>query len=153
MNIEIRKAKRDDVTSIVRLLASDLLGAQRELYQNPLPEKYYSSFEEIDSDKNNHLIVCEIDKKIAATLQLTIIPYLTYQGGRRALIEAVRVDSNYRGQGLGKKMLQWAISKAQELSCHLVQLTTDKKRPDALEFYKSLGFVSSHEGLKLSLNS
>jgi len=153
MNIEIRKAKRDDVASIVRLLASDPLGAQRELYQDPLPEKYYSSFEEINFDKNNYLVVAEADKKIVGTLQLTLIPYLTYQGGKRALIEAVRVDDNYRGQGLGKEMLQWAITQAQELGCHLVQLTTDKKRPDALEFYKSLGFVSSHEGLKLSLNS
>jgi len=153
MKIEIRKANQADVASIVQLLAADPLGAQRELYQDPLPEKYYSSFEEINSDKNNYLIVAEADKKIIATLQLTIIPYLTYQGGKRALIEAVRVDGTYRNKGLGKQMLQWAISKAQELGCHLIQLTTDKKRPEALKFYKSLGFVSSHEGLKLFLNS
>jgi hypothetical protein len=33
----------------------------------------------------------------------------------------------------------------------LVQLTTDKSRPDALRFYESLGFVASHEGMNLSL--
>ncbi len=48
-------------------------------------------------------------------------------------------------------MLEWAINKAKEEGCRIVQLTSDKNRPDALEFYKKLGFVASHEGLKLAL--
>lgn len=52
-------------------------------------------------------------------------------------------------KGLGKQMIEWAVKKSQELGCHMVQLTTDKKRPEALEFYKNLGFSASHEGLKL----
>jgi hypothetical protein len=35
----------------------------------------------------------------------------------------------------------------------MVQLTTDKARPDAKRFYESLGFVASHEGLKLPLTA
>ena len=84
-------------------------------------------------------------------MQLTIIPYLTYQGGKRALIEAVRIDRSCRGEGLGQKMFQWAIHKAKDEGCHVVQLTTDKKRPDALAFYQRLGFIASHEGMKLHL--
>ena len=34
----------------------------------------------------------------------------------------------------------------------MVQLTTDKTRADAKRFYESLGFVASHEGMKLHLN-
>ncbi len=33
----------------------------------------------------------------------------------------------------------------------MVQLTTDKRRPDALRFYETVGFVATHEGLKLPL--
>src|SRR5215212_3990609 len=33
----------------------------------------------------------------------------------------------------------------------MVQLTTDKRRADAHRFYESLGFVASHEGMKLRL--
>jgi hypothetical protein len=33
----------------------------------------------------------------------------------------------------------------------LVQLTTDKSRLDAHRFYRRLGFVASHEGMKLAL--
>ncbi len=35
LNFSIRRAARDDVPDIVRLLADDPLGSQRENYQNP----------------------------------------------------------------------------------------------------------------------
>jgi GNAT superfamily N-acetyltransferase len=90
---------------------------------------------------------------VVGVLQLTYIPSLTYQGGWRALIEGVRVDSGERSQGLGKTLFEWAIARAREHGCHMVQLTTDKARPDAKRFYESLGFVASHEGLKLHLKT
>ncbi|MEO7046425.1 MAG: GNAT family N-acetyltransferase [Ferruginibacter sp.] len=152
MNINFRKATRIDIPSIVRLLADDSLGAAREQYAEPLPAQYYTAFDEINSDKNNCLIVAELDNKVIGTLQLTLITYLTYQGGKRALIEGVRTDKSVRGQGIGKTMLEWAIHKAKNEGCHVVQLTTDKQRPDVFEFYKKLGFIASHEGMKLNLN-
>ena len=85
-------------------------------------------------------------------LQLTRIPYLTYQGGWRALVEGVRVASSRRGQGLGQQLLEEAIRRARTHGCHLVQLTTDKARPEALRFYESLGFIATHEGMKLHLS-
>jgi GNAT superfamily N-acetyltransferase len=91
--------------------------------------------------------------RVVGVLQLTCIPSLTYQGGWRALIEGVRVDSGERSQGLGKTLFEWAIARARERGCHMVQLTTDKARPDAKRFYESLGFVASHEGLKLHLKT
>lgn len=151
MNIQFRKATHMDVPDIVRLLSDDPLGAGREQYADPLPRQYYAAFDVINADKNNYLIVAESDNKIVGTLQLTFITYLTYQGGKRALIEGVRTDKLMRGKGIGKAMLEWAIHKAKEEGCHVIQLTTDKKRPDALEFYKNIGFVPSHEGLKLQL--
>lgn len=33
----------------------------------------------------------------------------------------------------------------------MVQLTTDRSRPEAKRFYESLGFKASHEGMKLHL--
>lgn len=151
MNVTIRKANRQDVVDIVRLLADDALGAKRERYEDPLPSQYYAAFDQINTDNNSCLIVAEIGNKVIGTLQITFITYLTYQGGKRALIEAVRIDRTFRGKGIGKVMFEWAISKSREEGCHLVELTTDKTRPDALHFYKNLGFVPSHEGMKLRL--
>ncbi len=137
---------------IVQLLAHDPLGSQRESYQIPLPANYYLAFDEINSDKNQYLIVVEDGNKIIGTLQLTIITYITYRGGKRGQIEGVRVDEAYRGHGIGNMMIQWAIDKARELGCHLIQLTMDKKRKETIEFYKKLGFIDSHEGMKLHFN-
>jgi GNAT superfamily N-acetyltransferase len=151
--LSIRKAVREDVPIIVELLADDPLGAQREHATDPLPKAYYESFEAIDADPNQRLVVGEREGVIIATLQLTFLPYLTYTGGWRAIIEAVRVARSARGQGLGRKLFEWAIEEARQRRCHVVQLTTDKQRPDALAFYESLGFEATHEGMKLHLPS
>ncbi|MGI9542400.1 MAG: GNAT family N-acetyltransferase [Cyclobacteriaceae bacterium] len=147
----IRKATSADLSAIVKMLADDPLGAKREHFRDPLPKAYHEAFEAIDGDPNQALMVAEIEGAVVGTFQLTYIPYLTYQGSWRVQIEAVRVHSDHRGQGLGKQLFEWAIEQAKEKGAHVLQLTTNKQRPDALAFYKSLGFVASHEGMKLHL--
>ena len=93
----------------------------------------------------------EKDGNIIGTLQMTFITYLTFKGGTRALIEAVRIDKAYRGKGFGKKLFEYAINRAKNKNCHMVQLTTNKSRSEALKFYQSLGFEATHEGMKLLL--
>ena len=146
-----RPAQRKDVEAIVGMLANDPLGQKRENYVAPLPEVYYEAFEKIDKDVNHELMVLEDQGMIIGTLQLSFLPYLTYQGGIRAQIEAVRIHTNHRDKGLGEAIFRWAINRAKERGAHVLQLTTDKKRPDALRFYEKLGFQASHEGMKLHL--
>ncbi len=150
-DLVFRTASRNDVTSIVRLLADDPLGAKRERYQDPLPSNYYDAFSAIDADPNNELVVACNNEQVVGVLQLTFIPYLTYQGGWRALIEGVRVDATLRSKGVGRAMFEWAIARAKQRSCHLVQLTMDKSRPDTRRFYEGLGFQATHDGMKLHL--
>ena len=147
-----RLATAADLPSIVRLLADDALGAQRERLEDPLPAAYLAAFEAIARDANNEVVVAEDEQGAAvAVLQLTFTPHLTHQGGWRATIEGVRVDARLRGSGVVRRLMAWAIDRARVRGCHLVQLTTDKQRPEARRFYESLGFVASHEGMKLSL--
>jgi ribosomal protein S18 acetylase RimI-like enzyme len=151
LHISIRRATRDDVAEIVRLLSDDMLGSTREKYRQPLPPAYYEAFREIDSDKNNELVVVEYGGEIIGTLQLTFIPSLSYQGGTRAQIEGVRVSEKYRSHGIGGRLIDWAIARASAKSCRLVQLTTNNERHAAHRFYERLGFASSHTGMKLDL--
>lgn len=145
-----RKATRKDLSKIVEMIADDELGKTRENFQTPLPDEYLDAFEKINTDKNQELIVVENeDAEITGTLQLSFIQYLTYQGGIRAQIEAVRIRKDKRGLGIGKTMFEWAIRRAKERNAHLLQLTTDKKRPEAIKFYEDLGFKKSHEGMKI----
>ncbi len=152
MELKFRKAAKADVQHIVEMLADDELGELRENYQIPIPKTYLNAFDSIDQDKNQELIVIESNNEIVGTLQLSFIQYLTYQGGIRAQIEAVRIRKGYRNRGLGESFFQWAIERAKQRKAHILQLTTDKSRPDALRFYKKLGFEPSHEGMKMHLN-
>ena len=152
-NVELsyRLATEADLAEIVALLSDDPLGAERENFQLPLPASYIQAFRLIASDKHQALTVVEFNAEIVATFQLSFIQYLTYQGGIRAQIEAVRVKADLRAKGIGKAIFQHAIQAAKSKGAHVLQLTTDKKRPEAKRFYASLGFVDSHEGMKLHL--
>ncbi|MFB9326503.1 GNAT family N-acetyltransferase [Paenibacillus aurantiacus] len=138
--------------AIVRLLSEDELGSTRELVADPLPDAYTEAFASIQNQRGNAVLVAETNGEIIACLQLTFIPGLARQGMLRAQIEGVRVDGRYRGQGIGEQLFRHAIDAARREGCGMVQLTTDKQRPDAHRFYERLGFAASHEGMKLMLN-
>ncbi len=148
--MNFRKATENDVSAIVEMIADDELGKKRENFKNPLPKAYLKAFENINSDANQELIVVENENsEIIGTMQLSFIQHLTYRGGVRAQIEAVRIRKDKRGLGIGKTMFKWAINRAKERNAHLLQLTTDKKRPKAIKFYEDLGFKATHEGMKI----
>ena len=149
--LTFRPAGREDLPAIVRMLADDPLGARRESFCDPLPDNYHAAFDALDSDPNNELVVAVKDHAVVGVLQITFIPYLTHRGGWRALVEGVRVASAARAGGTGGAMMRWAIERARERGCVMIQLTTDASRVDARRFYEGLGFVASHHGMKLAL--
>lgn len=150
MTVTLRPARRDEVPAIVAMLADDGLGRGREAVSDTAI--YYDAFDAMAGDPNNRLLVAEQDGDLVGTLQITFIRGLSRKGARRAQIEAVRVASTHRGQGLGHEIFTAAIDLARQEGCSLVQLTTDKARGDAHRFYAQLGFVASHEGMKLALD-
>ena len=149
--IQFRIATVDDLPDIVRMLADDFLGGTREKVDEAISENYIRAFREIENDSNNELVVAELDGKIVGTFQLTFTPSLSFQGGKRCTVESVRVDSNMRGQGIGREMMLWAIERAKEKGCVSMQLTTHKERENAHRFYERLGFETTHLGMKLKL--
>ncbi|NJP33292.1 GNAT family N-acetyltransferase [Micromonospora thermarum] len=144
-----REAVRADLPAVIALLADDVLGRTRD--HSEVDERYERAFADITADPRNQLIVAEAGGELLGCMQLTYIPGLGRHGTERQLIEAVRVRSDQRGRGLGRQMMTWAIDQARARGCGLVQLTTDKSRHDAHRFYLGLGFVASHEGMKLAL--
>jgi GNAT superfamily N-acetyltransferase len=151
MDLHFREAVTADIPHLVQLLSDDELGSLREDNSIPINQNYLNAFHNIEQDANNELTVVEAGGEIVGMLQLTFIPYLTHIGSWRCLIEGVRVNSKYRDQGLGTDILNWAIDRAKIKHCSIVQLTSDKQRPGALNFYENLGFKATHEGFKLKL--
>ena len=153
MNLIYRHATENDIPVLIKMLSDDSLGKLREDASVPVNPCYLAAMQHIQNDPNNELTIVESDGAIVGMLQLTFIPYLTYKGSWRCLIEGVRIKEGYRGKGLGTLVFQWAIERAKEKKCHLVQLTSDKQRSDAIRFYENLGFKASHEGFKLKIGS
>ena len=150
-DLTFRRAGAADLEDIVALLADDELGRKREDPDPPLNPRYIDAFAAIDADRNQFLAVVEQGGEIVGCLQLSFIPGLSRLGLWRGQIESVRISSARRGGGLGKRMFEWAIDECRKRRCEIVQLTTDKSRADARRFYEQLGFVASHEGMKLAL--
>jgi ribosomal protein S18 acetylase RimI-like enzyme len=150
-SVLFRKARRGDLRAMLELLNDAKMGNIPEHIEDPLPRVYEDAFTIIDGDPNQLLLVGEIDGRIVASLQLTFIPGIAHQGAWRAQVEAVRVARELRGQRIGEAMMRHVIALARERGCDRMQLTTNKARDDAQRFYRRLGFVASHEGMKLRL--
>jgi len=147
-----RDATLADLPAIVAMLADDDLSRGREDASLPLDPRYEMAFADIDSDPNQRLIVAERDGEVIGTMQLSYLPGIAFRGAWRGQIEAVRIASSVRGQGLGGTMIEWAVEACRARGCRMVQLTSMQDRLDAHRFYEKLGWTKSHFGFKLKLD-
>jgi ribosomal protein S18 acetylase RimI-like enzyme len=147
-----RKAEQTDLPAIIAMLADDDLGTTREDPRMPPAQAYVDAFREVVR-QDSQLLAVAIDSKgkVAGCMQITFIPGIARMGAWRGQIEGVRVHRDHRGAGLGHAMMEWAIAQCRNRGCSLVQLTSDRTRPDAHRFYETLGFEASHVGYKLKL--
>ena len=128
-----RLATEDDVPAVAALLGDDVLGATREHREM---HTYTTAFRRMQAEGSNHLIVgVEADGSVVATYQITFISGLSLRAARRAQVEAVRVASALRGQGIGAALMADAEARARAAGCILIQLTTNRTRTDAHLFY------------------
>lgn len=152
-DLVMRDAVEADLARIVELLSDDFLGSTREgaTDDKGIAAVYLTAFQAIAASPDNRLIVVCHQGRVVGTFQLTIIPGLSFTGGKRGQIEAVRIDESLRGQGAGRRMIEFGIAEARKAGCCMVQLTMNKQRHETLLFYERLGFVATHEGFKMML--
>jgi len=147
----LRRATAGDLDSIMTLLADDPVSASRGDRASDSDRPAYQRALEriIDDPANDLLLVVDADGAPVGTMQLTRIPGMARRGSMRLLVEAVRVRSDARSNGIGGAMMRWVTDVAAlDLGVALVQLTSDEARVDAHRFYERLGFVGSHRGFK-----
>lgn len=149
--LTFRLATVRDVEAIVRLLADDPLGQTRERISDPLPASYYNAFTTIAASPNVELLVACKDGVVVSTLQLTFTPSMSHEGRWRATIESVRTAAAFRRKRIGTALMRWAIQRAKDRGCAIVQLSTHKSRHTAKIFYQQLDFESDHDGMTLKL--
>jgi GNAT superfamily N-acetyltransferase len=149
MDLNFREAKRNDLERIVELITDDAVAARRT---GSYGEPHVKGFEAVTASPDNELIVAEADGEVIGVMQLTFIPGISRNGASRLQVEAVRVDRKLRGQGIGRRLMEHAHERGRARGCVLAQLTSDKQRPEAHRFYRSLGYEQSHEGFKSMLH-
>lgn len=148
----IRSANDTDFPTLLALLLDDDVARVREA--GGLQEgdaAYYAAFQDILNDTNNDLLVAEIGGEVVGFLQVTFIPGLSYQGGWRCLVEDVRVDSRKRRLGIGHRLMDAALERAQSRQCTIVELFMHSSRDGAAAFYEALGFEGQHRGYRLRI--
>ena len=121
-----------------------LLALYRYLHpeDDPLPDEATLKilWDQICADTKCHYFVADMDGQLVSTCTLTIIPNLTRGARPYGLIENVVTHPDYRKQGFGNQILDYALSVAWKQNCYKVMLMTGSKREETLRFYENAGF-------------
>ena len=150
----IRNAVSADLEALILLLSDDPVSAGcGDVASDDDRPLYGAALDRIVEDPaNSLLVVVDLAGGVIATMQLTVIPGMARRGATRLLVEAVRVGSAQRSNGIGGSMMRWVTGTAAiGLGAQLVQLTSDAARTDAHRFYQRLGFAASHIGYKYNV--
>jgi ribosomal protein S18 acetylase RimI-like enzyme len=118
-----------------------------EIFQQPSALFDFSEFDEnaLIADNNCDCLVIEKDSEIIGFSSL--ITYRVPTKGLVARIEDVIVDEKYRGQGIGRGVMEKLIEMAKEKNISMIELTSKPERIVARKLYESLGFVVYNTGV------
>ena len=144
--LRIRPATPDDLEAMLALVAEDSM----HYFDEPgeVTDNQRAALEEITADANQDLLVGEIDGVVVCTAQVTWMRMLAADGGLYCQVEAVRTSAALRGQGIGATLMEYIEDEARRRGAARMQLTSNRERVRAHEFYERLGFVASHVGMK-----
>jgi GNAT superfamily N-acetyltransferase len=151
VEVVVRSATEDHLPRIVELIGKGAVGRSSENPGPPLPEGYRRAFEAIAATPGAALLVAEVEGEVVGTFQFCVIPNISHGGQPVAQVESVHVADEYRSHGIGAVMMRWAMDEGRRRQCYVLQLTSNKVRRRAHRFYRRLGFIASHEGMRLYL--
>jgi glucosamine-phosphate N-acetyltransferase len=131
----IREAKPEDLKQIL-----DLLHQLSSLTEEDLrisKTKFKKILREIITDKNHIICVYESEQRLLGTATLVVQLNLSHGGRPYAHIENVVTDKDFRGNGVGKEMVDYLIKMADERDCYKSILNCEEKN---IPFYEKCRF-------------
>ena len=142
-NVLTRLATIDDLNKIQNL-NNELFKLEKEKYDStlvsdwPLTEdgKYYFK----NLIENDYVVVALIDDEIVGYLAGTINDKESYEEIQYGEINNMLVNSNYRGYGIGKRLIKSFKTYCKDNNVFHLKVTASFKNTDAIEFYKRNGF-------------
>ncbi len=136
VKMELRELNEKDLESLIKLYKQ--LDDTNNDFTAEDARKIWKT--EIEGNKKIKYFGAVENGKVISTCYCLIIPNLTRLGSSIAFVENVVTDSEYRGQRLGRKVMEMAIEFARENNCYKVILQSASFRKEAHQFYKNLGF-------------
>lgn len=147
--MRIREARPGDLDSLLELYAgpASLYGGAK----TPTRGEAEDLFTRVLLDPNQKTLVAEVYAEVVGTLVLAVLPNLAHGGASYAVVENVVVDEDYRGEGIGRALMEEAVRRAREAGAYKMALCSNLDREGAHEFYRSLGMKASHLGFEVAL--
>lgn len=135
MNLNIRIATFADVPAILHIYAEAL-----DNHKVLSADEAQKIFIKQGKYPDYHVFIAEYDNKAVGTFALLIMENMAHMGTPSAVVEDVGVLPGLQGQGIGKKMMEYALQYAKEKGCYKISLSSNLRREQAHQFYESLGF-------------
>ncbi len=138
--MKLTKAIHSDISELIALLKS-LFEQEKEFEPNPEAQRKALSKIVLDP-KIGIILVARDDEKILGMINL-LFTESTALGSKVAILEDMVVLHKSRSEGVGSKLMDYAISEAKKEGCKRITLLTDIENTKAQSFYHKKGFVKS----------
>ena len=144
MTFSIREAARADIEDVVALYEASGLDAPG----SHSPATLDAAWRRLHETSARVLIAFDPDVSIdgaavarpVGTLTLFVLPLLAHGGAPAALVEGVAVHPAAQGRGIGRALMQHALTLARAAGCYKLALSSNERREAAHAFYEHLGF-------------
>ncbi len=141
-------ARQSELAASIAVFGDDALGVTLEATEPVKVDQ--SAFDALQGDPNHMSVVRKRDGKFFA---MRLLSGRSRRGAWRKEIKAVCVSCASRAKGVGQELLAWSVDIARQRGCTLVQLTSDRRRPDAPRSYQCARFARTRFGYKMSLET
>jgi GNAT superfamily N-acetyltransferase len=147
LGFEIQAASEADLVSIL-LLYAEVEDDARVISI----EEARLLFARMGNYPDYRVYVAKSGKSIVGTFALLIMDNLAHMGAPSGVVEDVVVHRDWRGKGVGKQMMQFAMNRCRERGCYKLALSSNLKRETAHRFYDGLGFQRHGYSFIVELN-
>lgn len=141
MNISIRKANRQDADAIYALVC--------ELENIKFPKVTFVDLFRVNvKDEQIGYFVAQADERIVGFGSI-YLNKLLHHCGIVAEIQELIINEAYRDKKIGSNLLSEMIKWSEQQGAHQIEVCCNNSRIKAHSFYKSNGFVLTHQKLVL----
>jgi GNAT superfamily N-acetyltransferase len=136
----MREAVYADIPRLCALLA-ELFTQEADF--TPDAERQRRGLHLILGDPQVGRIYCATQSDAVIGMVTILFTVSTAEGNRAAWLEDMVVHPDWRGQGIGRRLLNHALTEAGVAGCARITLLTDGDNSQAMRFYRSAGFERS----------